>query len=318
MTKIKNIFKCVASIFLVLLVTLCIYTFIVTDIMKKDYVNIFGHTYFVVASGSMSGSIEVDDIIFVRLTKDVHLNDIITYKSKDGEIITHRLIQINNEDYIAKGDVNNSVDEAISKDQIIGKVSCSISPSFILKSIAVFLIIFIFLALVNFDGIVRKIIIKEKDTKKAEKDEQKKVPDDIFLSPTNRKEEPPSGLTVTIPLQEIETLEKNHEQELEKTSDIEILDDIESSLHENVCGNDHFKEKETIDIVTSILKCKRSQVFKTRMTKKWLQKYQYIFKLCNILLVSDTKYFVEEINNPPFQELYELRLVSRTSYTQKQ
>ena len=308
MTKVKNIFKYVASIFLVLLVTLCIYTFIVTDIMKKDYVNIFGHTYFVVASGSMSGSIEVDDIIFVRLTKDVHLNDIITYKSKDGEIITHRLIQINNEDYIAKGDVNNSVDEAISKDQIIGKVSCSISPSFILKSIAVFLIIFIFLALVNFDGIVRKIIIKEKDTKKAEKDEQKKVPDDIFLSPTNRKEEPPSGLTVTIPLQEIETLEKNHEQELEKTSDIEILDDIESSLHENVCGNDHFKEKETIDIVTSILKCKRSQVFKTRMTKKWLQKYQYIYKLCNILLVSDTKYFVEEINNPPFQELYDYDL----------
>ena len=41
------------------------------------------------------------------------------------------------------------------------------------------------------------------------------------------------------------------------------------------------------------------------MTKKWLQKYQYIYKLCNILLVSDTKYFVEEINNPPFQELYD-------------
>lgn len=308
MIKVKNVFKYIASTFLVLLVTLCIYTFIVTDIMKKDYVNVFGHTYFVVASGSMSGSIEVDDIIFVRLTKDVHLNDIITYKSKDGEIITHRLIQINNEDYIAKGDVNNSVDETISKDQIIGKVCCSISPSFILKSIAVFLIIFILLALVNFDGIVRKFIMKEKDTKKIEKDEQKKVPDDIFLSPTNRKEEAPSGLTVTIPLQEIETLEKVHEKELEKISNIEILDDIESSLHENVSGNDHLKEKETIGIVTSILKCKRAQVFKTRMTKKWLQKYQYVYKLCHILLVSDTKYFVEGINNPPFQELYDYDL----------
>ena len=94
MTKIKNAFKFVASIILVILVTLSIYTFIVTDIMKKDYVNIFGYTYFVVASGSMSGTIEVDDIVFVQLTKKVKINDIITYKSKDGDIITHRLIQM--------------------------------------------------------------------------------------------------------------------------------------------------------------------------------------------------------------------------------
>ena len=34
----------------------------------QDYVNVFGYTYFVVASGSMSGTIEVDDIIFVKIT----------------------------------------------------------------------------------------------------------------------------------------------------------------------------------------------------------------------------------------------------------
>ena len=67
----KTILKYIASLFLVLLVSLCIYTFVVTDLMKKDYVNVFGYTYFVVASGSMSGTIEVDDIIFVRLTKNV-------------------------------------------------------------------------------------------------------------------------------------------------------------------------------------------------------------------------------------------------------
>ena len=57
MNKIKNILKKCATVFLVLLVSLCIYTFVVTDILKKDYVNVFGYTYFVVASGSMSGTI---------------------------------------------------------------------------------------------------------------------------------------------------------------------------------------------------------------------------------------------------------------------
>ena len=64
-----------------------------TDILKKDYVNVFGYTYFVVATGSMSGTIEVDDIIFVKITKSVKINDIITFKNKDGDIITHRLIK---------------------------------------------------------------------------------------------------------------------------------------------------------------------------------------------------------------------------------
>ena len=50
MKTLKNILKYVASGFLVLLVIISVYTFVATDIMKKDYANIFGYTYFVVAS----------------------------------------------------------------------------------------------------------------------------------------------------------------------------------------------------------------------------------------------------------------------------
>ena len=88
----KKILKYVAYGFLSFLIILCVYTFVVTDILKKDHVNVFGYTYFVVATGSMSGTIEVNDIIFVKITKDVEKNDIISYKNKSGEIITHRLI----------------------------------------------------------------------------------------------------------------------------------------------------------------------------------------------------------------------------------
>ena len=59
MGKVKTILKYIASLFLVLLVSLCIYTFVVTDLMKKDYANVFGYTYFVVATGSMSGLLKL-------------------------------------------------------------------------------------------------------------------------------------------------------------------------------------------------------------------------------------------------------------------
>ena len=88
MNRFKKILKAIATFFLVVLVLLCVYTFVVTDIMKKDYVNVFGYTYFVVASGSMSGSIEVDDIIFVRITKDVKENEIITFLDDDGNLLS--------------------------------------------------------------------------------------------------------------------------------------------------------------------------------------------------------------------------------------
>ena len=60
MKYIRKILKYIATGFLVFLVSLCLYTFIVTDILKKDYVNVFGYSYFVVATGSMSGYIEVN------------------------------------------------------------------------------------------------------------------------------------------------------------------------------------------------------------------------------------------------------------------
>ena len=135
MQSIKKTFKTIATLFLVALVSLCIYTFIMTDIMKKDYVNVFGYSYFVVTTGSMSGTIEVDDIIFVKITKDVKPNEVITFKNKDGDIITHRFLQKSGSKYLTKGDVNNAMDDPVTKDQIIGKVALVISPSFILKII---------------------------------------------------------------------------------------------------------------------------------------------------------------------------------------
>ncbi|MBR1936150.1 MAG: signal peptidase I [Bacilli bacterium] len=304
MGKVKTILKYVASVFLVLLVSLCIYTFVVTDLMKKDYANVFGYTYFVVATGSMSGTIEVNDIIFVKITKDAKVNDIITFKNKDGSLITHRLVSKNGDKYITKGDVNNVSDEEISKDQMVGRVVNVVSPSFIIKSIAIFLIVFILLALFNFDQIIEKYILKEQK-------KNAKLPNDLFSNP-NRIEEPSTGLTVTIALDEMEKIKDSNEEEadnVEATQEIEVLSFDDYMVEEPVKKKKRdTKEKETVDLVVSILKCKKNHVAKARMNKKWLTKYQYVYKLCQLLVNDNSIKLTEEINNPPFKEIYDYDL----------
>ena len=81
----------------------------------------FGYTMFSTATASMSPTIEIGDIVLVEIGQDAKEKDIITYK-KDNAFITHRIIEIDGESIIAKGDNNNTQDEAITKDAIVGKV----------------------------------------------------------------------------------------------------------------------------------------------------------------------------------------------------
>lgn len=104
-----------------LLLILSIYYVFQTKIMKKGYANLFGYTMFEVATGSMTGSIEIGDIVIVKLTKEISENDIIVYE-KQSQYITHRVIDINGNTILAKGDANNTEDEPILIDQVLGKV----------------------------------------------------------------------------------------------------------------------------------------------------------------------------------------------------
>ena len=316
MKYIKKTMKYIATGFLVFLVSLCLYTFIVTDILKKDYVNVFGYSYFVVATGSMSGYIEVNDIIFVKLDnniKHMDIDDVITFKNKEGEIITHRIISKSGKNLITQGDRNNTPDEAITSKDIIGKVKLVIPPSLILKSIAIFLIVFIFLALINFDNIMKKFIVK------GGKQEEKKLPDEIFMSAKKmREEEKSTGNTVLLTLDEVEQLNKNNENELVKeelqANKFNFVDDGEKlskddDLLKNIANKGKkSKEKDILELVLSILKCKKENTINTKMNKKWLTRFQYVYKLCLLVNYGNFDRIATEIENPPFKEIYDYDL----------
>lgn len=119
--KIAHIILNIIIAIVFLIVIIVGYNYIQIQLMNKDYANFFGYTVFEVKTGSMAKTLNVYDVILVKITKDVKENDIITFK-KDDELITHRIMEIDGEEIITKGDANNTEDEKITKEAVIGKV----------------------------------------------------------------------------------------------------------------------------------------------------------------------------------------------------
>lgn len=111
----------IAIVLIFLLVIIVAYNYIQLRVLNKSYTNFFGYSIFEVSTGSMAKTLNVYDVVIVKITKEVSEQDIITY-SKDGELITHRIMRINEDEIVTKGDANNSEDKVIHKDDVIGKV----------------------------------------------------------------------------------------------------------------------------------------------------------------------------------------------------
>ena len=69
----------------------------------------------------MKNTIGIGVFVIVKIGKDVEYNDIITFKEKNT-FITHRIIEINDENIVTKGDNNTAKDEPISRENVVGKV----------------------------------------------------------------------------------------------------------------------------------------------------------------------------------------------------
>lgn len=119
--KIAHIILNIIIVLVFLVVIIVGYNYVQLQIMHKDYTNFFGYTVFEISTGSMAKTLNIYDVIVVKITKDVEKGDIITFK-QDDELITHRIMEINGDELITKGDANNTEDKAITRDAIIGKV----------------------------------------------------------------------------------------------------------------------------------------------------------------------------------------------------
>ena len=116
-------------------------------IKKIDKNEVFKVTLFIVKTGSMNPTININDIIIVERTKELANSDIIAFK-QEGNLIVHRIVEKNENEIITKGDFNNQEDESIQYEQVIGKV---------VQVIPFGLVIFIIMTIVSLNIIIALI-----------------------------------------------------------------------------------------------------------------------------------------------------------------
>ena len=167
--KISTIILNILLVIVSILIIIGLYYLVQIKVLNNSYANIFGYTFFEVATGSMSNTIEIGDVVIVKITKEVQENEIIVY-SEDNNFITHRLItKDENGKFITKGDANNSEDKPIEEAQILGKVIYIIPKIGILKrAILSPQVLILILTLIILLGMALKLT-----TNKGAKDEQK-------------------------------------------------------------------------------------------------------------------------------------------------
>ena len=171
----KKTFKIAANIiFAAIFVSGC-YLFI------TNYFNVSTYKVLVVATNSMSfknesntylyednlnNQFSANDIVFVKKVKSIselQVYDVISYLNEDNINIIHRIIAINGEEIITRGDANNTSDEPISFKQVVGVYTNFKIPKlglvvFFLQSYYGYLCVFgIFYALVIYSVVDSKI-----------------------------------------------------------------------------------------------------------------------------------------------------------------
>lgn len=87
---------------------------------------IFGYRPLVVLTGSMEPTYKIGSIIYYHKVpeSDLKVGDPITFKLSNGTVVTHRINDINDNEYQTKGDANDTPDTLkIDYNNILGRVS---------------------------------------------------------------------------------------------------------------------------------------------------------------------------------------------------
>ena len=137
------------------------------------------------------------------------------------------------------------------------------------------------------------------------------LPQDIFCSPQERKNfDEHSGLTITIPLDELKELKKMLERqdkfEFQEDEFEEITElDPENNNIKRVAVDKRKQEDNVYGIIDAVLKVKNNSIETTHINKEWQTKYIYIYKLCLILQNENYEQLDKAITDVPFKELFD-------------
>lgn len=118
----KKIITIIISIILLLILSFNIFNFISIKLLGNELPTINGYGVLEVISGSMEPKISIGDMVIIDTKiKDYKVKDIVTFKDINDSFVTHRIVEIKDDEIITRGDANNTIDDAIKKEQIVGR-----------------------------------------------------------------------------------------------------------------------------------------------------------------------------------------------------
>lgn len=121
--RIKKIFKTVLCCILAVITCAIVYAVAFSAVVKAKNPDAmpmpYGFGASIVLSGSMEPEIATDDLVFIKKHKELHVGDIVLYNNGGSNVI-HRIVSINGDTIITKGDANNTADKPISKSSVLG------------------------------------------------------------------------------------------------------------------------------------------------------------------------------------------------------
>lgn len=121
--KIKTIGRWVIMGIMSLTIGLGVYMWNATSLLHTAIPMPLGYGGAVVLSGSMEPYLSIDDLIIIHKTDDYKKDDVVVFET--GRIVVvHRIVDIDGDNVITKGDANNVADDPIKEKDIIGEVIC--------------------------------------------------------------------------------------------------------------------------------------------------------------------------------------------------
>lgn len=257
MKIVKKVIIGLFSVLLGLLFIFNIYNFVSVKVLKNDIASINGYAILEVISGSMEPTIHVGDLIIINKNEETYNeNDIVTFYDQEGSFVTHRIISINKEEMITKGDNNNSEDKPLPTANIVGKyvtriplvgrVLSSIKNPFILTMIFILGLLVCYLLSIDKNGDLilteeekeyqefleyQKKGKKKKNLKKQQKAEKKEL---SLKEKKKSKKMPKTKQKKEKPKNKKERLKEELKAELKEELKKELIEELKKELKEEI------------------------------------------------------------------------------------
>lgn len=121
MKHIKCLGHIIFFIFIIFTIIMNFYLYITRSVLENRKASFLGVGSAIIISGSMEPTIHINDMV-ITMQAGYDVGDIIMFD--DGHaLVTHRIIQIKNGQYVTQGDHNNTQDsKLVHENDIVGKV----------------------------------------------------------------------------------------------------------------------------------------------------------------------------------------------------